>query len=408
MTGFSAMARRIAAGVLALFLLAPGAGAQTAFAPAVVVNDDIITWYDIEQRARLLQVNGAEGGPRLNAAALEQLIDDRLRLQAGERFNLSASPQEVESGRAEFAGRIGVDQSTLTQRMSSLDVAPGALDSFVESQIVWRKLVNGRFANRATPTEVELDQEIAIAASGTTRSFRLSELAIPSGPGQEAAARGEVERVLDALSRGQDFAALARRFSRAPSAANGGDVGWVPETVLPPGLAEIIAATPPGGVTQPIETPGAISLYRVEDTRSETPPWARETEMSLRRVMVPIGEGGEDAARAQAEEIRAQTQGCGDIGGPAAEAVVEPIDAKLVSTLPGPVRDVVRLLQSGQASRPVTSESSVDIFVVCSRTGGVDDATRAQLREQIRDQRLARLAEGYLQELRREAVIERR
>ena len=408
MTGFSAMARRIAAGVLALFLLAPGAGAQTAFAPAVVVNDDVITWYDIEQRARLLQVNGAESGPRLNAAALEQLIDDRLRLKAGERFNLSASPEEIEAGRAEFAGRIGVDAPTLMQRMSSLGVAPAALDSFVESQIVWRKLVNGRFSSRATPTEVELDQEIAIAASGTTRSFRLSELAIPSGPGQEEAARGEIGRVLDGLSRGQDFASLARRFSRAPSAANGGDVGWVPETVLPPGLAEIIAATPPGGVTQPIETPGAISLYRVEDTRSETPPWAREAEMSLQRVMVPIGEGGEEAARAQAEEIRAQTQGCGDIGGPAAEAVVEPIDAKLVSALPGPVRDVVRLLQSGQASRPVTSESSVDIFVVCSRSGGVDDATRAQLREQIRDQRLARLAEGYLQELRREAVIERR
>ena len=40
--------------------------------------------------------------------------------------------------------------------------------------------------------------------------------------------------------------------------------------------------------------------------------------------------------------------------------------------------------------------------------GGVDGEARDRLRIQIRNTRLARLAEGYMQELRREAVIERR
>lgn len=411
MKAFSAMARRFAAIGLTVLALTGGAAAQTAFAPAVVVNNDIVTYYDIEQRARLLQINGAAAGPQLNRAALEQLIDDRLRAQAGERFSLAVSEEELNEGRAEFAGRIGIDPAELGARMDRLGVASATLESFLSAQIVWRKLVNGRYGSRATPTEVELDQEIAIAASGRTRSFRLQEIAIPSGQGQEEAARAEMGRVLEALNRGQEFTALARRFSRAASAANGGDVGWVPETIMPPGLAEVIAATPPGGVSSPVETPGAILLYRVLDTRAETPPWAQSAEMSLQRVIVPIegeGESATAAAVAQAEVIRSEAGGCGDVGAAAAEAVVESIDSKLVNALPGPVQDAVRLLQSGQASRPVRSDTSVDVFIVCSRSGGVDEATRSQLREQIRTQRLTRLAEGFLQDLRREAVIERR
>ena len=39
------------------------AAAQTAFAPVAVVNDDVITYYDVDQRARILQLSGAEASP---------------------------------------------------------------------------------------------------------------------------------------------------------------------------------------------------------------------------------------------------------------------------------------------------------------------------------------------------------
>lgn len=409
------MRRTSLAATLACALLAGGApieaAAQTAFAPAVVVNDDAVTYYDIEQRARLLQLNGAAAGPQLSAAAAEQLIDDRLRAQAGKRFDLVADEEERAAGAEEFAQRLGVDRATLIDRMAKLGVEPATLDAFVSAQIVWRELVNGRFGARATPTEVELDQEIQLAASGQVRSYRLSEIAVPARPGQEAAAEAEINRILEALQRGESFDAVARRFSRAASAREGGDVGWVPESVLPPDLGRIIAATPPGGVTPPYLAPGGIAIYRVAETREEAPPFAREAEVELRRIAVPVAGSGEDAtaaAVAEAERIREETEGCGSIPDLSGRATMESIDRKVVSALPGPVRDAVRLLQAGQASRPLRGDGSVELFVVCSRSGGVDEETRARLREQIRTQRLARLAEGYLQDLRREAVIERR
>lgn len=398
-------------GALVAAVFITGAAAQTAFAPAIVVNDDVITFYDVEQRARLLQLSGSKPGPELTNAAAEQLIDDRLRAQAGKRFDLIADADELEAAVDEFAGRIGADRASVEARMAKVGVDRGALDNFLVSQIVWRELINGRFGGRATPTEVELDQEIALAASGQTRSFRLTEIAIPASRGQEDAARAEAQRIINEFQRGADFAALARRHSRAASAKNGGDVGWVPETVLPPELAQVIANTAPGGVTPPMDVPGGVALFRVADTRSEAPPWTRDAEMSLQRIRVAIDGTGESAtaeAVSKAESLREEIDGCGPAPNLDAEAIVEPIDQQLVSALPGPVRDAVQLLQPGQVSRPIPGDGGVDIFVVCSRSGGVDEATRAQLREQIRTQRLMRLAEGYLQDLRREAVIERR
>ncbi|QIE54865.1 hypothetical protein G5B40_05020 [Pikeienuella piscinae] len=403
--------RRVSGGLLATLAFAVAAAAQTAFAPAVIVNDDIITYYDVGQRAKLLQLSGAQPGPQLNSAAVEQLIDDRLRAQAGRRAGLSADPEELSAAIEEFAQRFNLDGAGFLAKTRSAGIDRQALDSFLGSQVVWRELVNARFGARATPSEVELDQEIALAAASQTKSYRISEIAIPAGPGQEAEARAALERIMRELRRGADFATLARRYSRAPSAANGGDVGWVPDSMLPPDLAQIMANTPPGGVTPPVAAPGGVSIYRVGDTRDEVPPWARESEVTLRRIAVPLDGSGQDAtaaAMATAEDLKAQANGCGSLPELGGRATVESIDRKLVSALPGPVRDAVQLLQSGQASRPVAANDSVDIFIVCERSGGVDEETRAQLRDQIRTRRLTRLAEGFLQDLRREAVIERR
>lgn len=399
--------RRAAGGMVTALALAAPAAAQTAFAPVVVVNDDVITYYDVGQRARLLQMSGAQAGPQLNSAALEQLIDDRLRMQAGLRANFSASDEAMAGALDEFSQRFGVNGAEFLQRMQRAGVDRAALDNFLASQVIWRDLVNARFGARATPSEVELDQEIAFAASSNAKSYRISEISVPSGPGQEGEVRATIGRIMGELQRGRDFASLARRYSRAPSAQNGGDVGWVPETVLPPELAELVAKTPPGGVTPPFATPTSVSIYRVSESRDDIPDWARESAVSLTRIAVPIG-GDANAARRRAEELGAQSNGCGSIPSLEAQETRESIDSKLVSALPGPVRDAVQLLQAGQSSRAVRTDDSIDIYIVCEKSGGVDDNARIQLRDQIRTQRLTRLAEGYLQDLRREAVIERR
>ena len=401
--------RQFLAGALALIAIvggATGAMAQTAFAPAAMVNDDVITYYDVERRARLLQISGADApNQQTSRAALEGLIDDRLRAQAAERAQVAASQDEISQSVAQFGQRFNLDAQALRGRLINIGVEEDTLVRMISAQVAWRSLVNRRFGSRATPSELELDNEIALAASGRSKSFRISELIIAAGEGREEQALARVQQVRREILAGLDFAAAAKRYSDAPSGRGGGDVGWVPSTSLPPALAALIEATPPGGITEPFRAPGGVSIFRVADTRSEAPPFAQDAAVSLRRIRI---DGDDDAARAAANELRENTDGCESIPDLSDQMVMDSIDRKLVRELPGPIRGAVQLLQAGQASQPISVEGKTEVFVVRDRTGGVDAETRNRLREQIRNRRLARLAEGYLQDLRREAVIERR
>lgn len=392
----------ILAGLLAI---SGAAAAQTAFAPVVVVNDDVITYYDVDQRARLMTLGGAEPSPQLNGAALEGLINDQLRLQAAERFRLEIDDAEVAAEMAGFGQRYGLDPQALDRRMASLGIEKESLERLIRPQVAWRSLVNGRFGSRATPSELELDSEIELASAGKTQSYRISEIVISGAQGQEAQARATAERAMARLRAGDDFAAVARRFSDSPSRQNGGDVGWVPQSALPPSLVSVIASTPAGQFTQPVQTPGGLGIFLIADTREEAPPWAQDAQMSLRRITI---QGDDDEALEAAKALREGTAGCESIPDLTDGMSMDSIDQKLVRSLPGPVRGAVQLLQAGQASPPLRAEGKYEVFVVCDRTGGVDAEARNRLREQIRGQRLARMAEGYLQDLRREAVIERR
>ena len=392
--------------------LAIAAQAQTAFAPAAVVNDDPITFYEIEQRARLLAIgSNASPGPELTNAALEQLIDDRLRLQAAERFRVTATPAAISAAADELAQRQGQTRDQFIEQIARSGVSEDTLIDLLRPQVAWRQLVNSRFASRATPGDAEIDQEILLAAVGRSRSFRLSEIAIPAPEGRESQARAIVDRIARNLANGASFASLARRFSRSPSAPDGGDVGWIPESRLPPDLAQVIGALQPGEVTDPIQVPGGISLFKLENQRSEAPPWAQPAAVSMVRLAVPLPDDASAEeiaeAREQAAELASSAQSCTGLPD-LADARAETITTRPLTDLPTNVQGAVQLLLPNQASRPVRSAGSMDVFVMCERSGGADAEARQQLAEQIRNTRLARFAEGFLQELRREAVIERR
>lgn len=404
------MARIALAFIFAVFFGA-AASAQTPFAPAVIVNDEPITYYDIEQRARILATGGMQPGPQLNGFALEQLIDDRLRVQAGDEIQITATNEELASAAIELAAQQGLDRAGLIERVKRGGATEAALSDLLTAQVVWRKVVNARFASRSLPSEVELDQEIELAAAGRSVSLRISEIAIVAGSRGDDAARQLADQVVARLAAGDDFAALARRYSEAATASKGGLVGWVPEAALPPDIAEGFTRIEPGQTTGAYAIPGGYSIFRLEDRRNETPDWAREAELSMVRVMVPLEQGaGEDDVEAAREEARrlGAASVCEGQEVISEEAATERLQNIRLIKLPGTVQDAVRMLGPRQASRPVRNEGSMDVFVVCDRKGGVDQEARNRIAARIQNERLNRFAEGYMQELRREAVIERR
>ena len=71
---------------IGLMALAGPALAANPYAPALTVNDSVITHYDIDQRIKLLDVLGANGD--LNKLAIQQLTEDRVKLQAAKELQI--------------------------------------------------------------------------------------------------------------------------------------------------------------------------------------------------------------------------------------------------------------------------------------------------------------------------------
>lgn len=401
--------------LLVPFLLpsVPPARAEGPYAPAVIVNDQLVTEHDVTQRIRLMELLGLRAAD-MRSLAIESLIDDRLRAQAAKQLGVTATERQVEEGIAEFARQRGLTGPQLVQRLGQAGVTRQALLDLVTNQVAFREAMRLRFLARATPTDSEVETERARGPGLGQLQLRLAELVLPVRERGEIATRRLADELYASLSAGGDFAAAARRYSRAPTGRRGGEVGWLPLDRLPPTIATELAALSAGGVTRPIEVPNAIVLLKVIETRSEGPAAAPDTTVTVGRLVVPVREDASEtdlaAAQVEAEQVGRQLRSCADVESRAAgfgpgSGVQGPVPLR---SLPDAEREAIGDLPAGRVTPPVRVRGGLAVLLVCARSGAPDPSGIEQIRNRIVNERMASYAAGYLQELRRDAVIEYR
>ncbi|QDL92503.1 hypothetical protein FDP22_12365 [Paroceanicella profunda] len=412
---------------LALTLL-PGAvrAQEDPFAPAVVVNDSLVTNFDVAQRLRMMQLMGASQGDD-KAPAIESLIDDKLRAQAAKRTGVELSDDQVNAALDDFAKQRGfASGDEFVKRIGAAGVSRQAVVDLVANQAAFREAIRVRYLSRAQPTEAEVaaaTAEGATAGVGPT-SVRLAELVIPIQERGAERTQEFVAKLHDELANGGDFAEAARKYSRTKSASNGGDVGWMPLDRMPPQISDELALLTAGQVTRPIAVPQAVVLLKVLDVRQDAvasaPAAASNVQVTVARLIVPVREGAPEPdvaeARTEAQQVSRDISSCSDIEarkasygprsgleGPVSLASLEPAE-----------REAIANLQAGAMANAVRLRDGVAIVMVCARTEDAasgTDATNDELqraRSRLISQRMESYAAGYLQELRRDAVIEYR
>lgn len=262
-----------------------GAPAQTMFRPVAVVNDAAVTGYDLDQRAKILNALGFRGGDgaALKREALDRLIDDRLKVQAGKRAGITASQDEIDDALELIAQRAKVTPEKLLAGMAAQGVEQQSIRNMVEAEVVWRSLLRARFSRRTEPAEGEIDNEIAEMTGQAGVSYRLAEIGLPAGSGRSAADTAALaEQLRSELNAGGDFGAAVKKHSRAPSAQRGGDLGWVPSERLPPELVASLRGVNPGEVAPPFAVTGGYSLLKVIEVRDEGGPSVDTNDPQLR------------------------------------------------------------------------------------------------------------------------------
>ncbi len=144
---------------LAFLVAAPAASASSI---QILVNDQPITSYDIQQRAKMLQVFSR--GKAGRKEAIDQLIDEKLMVQEAARKHITVSDAEVDQEIANRARGARMTTAQFRQALRQAGLDPNSFRAFLHANMLWKKTVGARF--RATVNVTDQDIVAALGAQG--------------------------------------------------------------------------------------------------------------------------------------------------------------------------------------------------------------------------------------------------
>lgn len=395
---FSVLRRQASAVLVGMALMAPVL-AQDIFAPRIYVNDRAVTVYEVEQRALFLRVLRAPGNPE--EEALKALVEDRLRQTEAERLGLKLTEKDLTAGLEEFAARANLTTDQFVAELGKAGIAAETFRDFVAAGVLWRQVVRARFLGQVPINENDIDRALAAQTRPKALQVLVSELVIPAPEGQEAAAMAQAQELSDSLSGEAAFAAAARSHSASPTAGAGGRLDWLPLANLPAAIGQKILALDPGGVSDPVAVPGAVVLFMLRDVAEDKTAEPISVTVDWVEFLVP-----DDAA--EIARLRAKADNCPMLQ---VEAKNLPEDRMTrtkagLETVPQDVALELAKLDLNETSVALTRGGYRRMLMLCGREPVLEPMpTRDQVREQVINQKLEGLAEGYMEELRSAAII---
>jgi peptidyl-prolyl cis-trans isomerase SurA len=393
---------------------------------AAIVNDEVITTYDLRQRMLLLLVTSGVQPTEQNIAevereALRSLVDEHLEMQEirhveqkQKDLHLEPSPKEIDDEIHDMAQQNNVTTAQMMQTLRSAGVEPETLRGQIAAQMAWRHYMGGRFGSAIRIGDEQIAAaEARLMASAEKPQYLVSEIFIDaSRVGGEQQAMAGADQLVAQIKQGAPFAAVARQFSARPTAANGGDAGWLQSGEIQPGLEPVLETMRPGQLSAPIPTSTGVYILLLRDKRSG----AGTILVNLKQAAVRLPQDATSqqlsAAEAKLAALKRDFTTCGDLESTAAKVggVVEgDLGETDVAELSPSFKSVVQTLKVGQIGGPVRTSAGLHLIALCGRRpSGARTPTRDDLENRLYGEQLSMVAHRFLRDLRDSATIESR
>ncbi len=312
--------------LLALSLAAPGAQALAAEQKkqlpdigqiVAVVNDDVITRHELEQRVdtvvRRLKKKGTPlpDHATLENQMLENMILDQLLVQTAKENGVRVDDDQLDAA----LRRIGEENhfSSLAQYRANLEKEGEDFRRFreeVRSQIMTARLRERMVDSKLMISDSEVDNYLAVESGqpGKGVEYHVAHIlvTIPEQASAEKvqASQQRANEALALLNKGASFAQVAAGHSDAQDALQGGDLGWRPWDQFPAGFREVLAKMQPGDISPLIHAPNAYHILKLLDRRKQTDT-VIITQTHVRHILVKTSDLVPDSeARVRIMEIK--------------------------------------------------------------------------------------------------------
>lgn len=243
-----------------------------------IVNSDIILRSELDAAQREAEINFKRRGANVDPitarrAALEELVTRSIILQTGKRFGLSLTDTQIDQALAQTAARANSSVAEVLKSFGNVDVAT-ARQKYAE-ELVINEVRNNQVRRRVriSDAEVSLLAKTLRQIGNVEPSYHLGQIILPLDAN---ASYNEVNRVTSLANsiksqarNGADFNALAAKYAQGSTAAQGGDLGFIPESQVPVPFLPSILKSDPGAIIGPIRSPFGLHLVKLYEVTNQ-------------------------------------------------------------------------------------------------------------------------------------------
>jgi peptidyl-prolyl cis-trans isomerase SurA len=285
--------------------LAGGFAAVPASAQQVllVVNGDVITDYDVDQRSKFIALSTHKPPPRQEV--IETLIDERLKVQVGRKYKVEIPDADIDSSYSEMSRRMHLNADLLTKELAKGGVDAATLKARIRADLTWSVIIRGKFQAALQVNEKTVLAEVASTKKDTTEdigydyTLRPILFLAPKGNNEIIEARRKDAEGLRTRFAACDTGLTTARLMRDVVVR---DAITKNSSELAPALREIIEKTEIGHLTPPETTDAGIEFFALcerKATKAETPE-KRAAQEKL------VGERFQNQAKRYLQELRRQ------------------------------------------------------------------------------------------------------
>ena len=413
--------RLVAVAVMALtFASARTVPAQELTRIAATVNEDIISVYDLVSRTRLailasrLEDNN-ETRQRVARQLLRIMIEEKLQIQEAKRLGIQVTSKELEEAieRIEKANRWAPGQ--FKAFLESAQVPPAAALDQIRANLSWQKVIRRRLQPQIDISDAEIDETLAKLRENIGKpENRVAEIFLPvDRPELKAEVLRTAETIIQRIKAGTPFPVLAQQFSQNPSAAQGGDLGWLQPGQFESQLERAIQALQPNQTSAPIRTLAGYQILYLIERRTFQPGGKGDAEVQIDQLVLPLPAGARAPEVASqmnlAQQLAENANSCADLATLAREVRggrASTLGTGALSAVSADVRQAVAGLNVNQPSAPLRTDEGVKVLMICKREGGDGMPSRNTIMNSLMQQRIELMARKYLRELRQTATVD--
>jgi peptidyl-prolyl cis-trans isomerase C len=234
------------------------------------------TAQEMLSRGRMSQQSSPDMLPKIEAAALEQLINVELLYQKGQKLKIGDLDKKVDDKLAQMRAQFP-SPADFEKALTSANLTEKQFKAFTRKNIVIDNLLQKEVLGKISVSDADAkkfydeNQDKFKAPEQTRASHVLITVDQKATPEEKKKAKEKADAIRKRVAGGEDFAAVAKAESKCPSAAKGGDLGYFGKGQMVPAFEEAAASLKPGQISDVVETQFGYHIIKVTDRKqSET------------------------------------------------------------------------------------------------------------------------------------------